>query len=95
MPQAAWSLRPPATEADTVCAGSRRARAPTRRTWPRRRRARRRIVYVSCDPQTLGRDARLAARGRFELTGAVALDLMPQTYHVEVVREFSNRAGAK
>jgi 23S rRNA (uracil1939-C5)-methyltransferase len=50
--------------------------------------ARRQIVYVSCDPQTLARDAqRLAGRG-FRLARAVALDLMPQTYHVEVVAQF-------
>ncbi len=48
----------------------------------------RRIVYVSCDPQTLGRDARLLRAAGFELTGAVALDLMPQTFHVEVVATF-------
>jgi 23S rRNA (uracil1939-C5)-methyltransferase len=52
-------------------------------------RARRRIVYVSCDAQTLGRDAgRLAERG-FQLEGAVALDLMPQSHHVEVVASFA------
>ena len=55
-------------------------------------RARRRIVYVSCDPQTLGRDARLLRAAGFELAGAVALDLMPQTFHVEVVATF-DRAG--
>lgn len=47
-----------------------------------------RLVYVSCDPQTLGRDAtRLRAKG-FALRRAVALDLMPQTFHVEVVATF-------
>jgi 23S rRNA (uracil1939-C5)-methyltransferase len=47
--------------------------------------ARRRIVYVSCDPQTLARDVdRLTAAG-LRLTRAVALDLMPHTHHVEVV----------
>jgi 23S rRNA (uracil1939-C5)-methyltransferase len=51
-------------------------------------RARRRLVYVSCDPQTLGRDAaKLRAQG-FTLRRAVALDLMPQTFHVEVVATF-------
>jgi 23S rRNA (uracil1939-C5)-methyltransferase len=51
----------------------------------------RRLVYVSCDPQTLCRDmGQLLRRGlRFE--GAVAFDLMPQTYHVEVVALFSRR----
>jgi len=51
-------------------------------------RARRRLAYVSCDPQTLGRDAtKLRALG-FELRRVVALDLMPQTFHVEVVATF-------
>lgn len=50
--------------------------------------ARHRIVYVSCDPQTLGRDVeRLAAAG-FKLIRATALDLMPHTYHVETVATF-------
>jgi 23S rRNA (uracil1939-C5)-methyltransferase len=47
-----------------------------------------RLVYVSCDPQTLGRDsARLAAHG-LRLHSAIALDLLPQTHHVEVVAVF-------
>jgi len=51
-------------------------------------RARQRLVYVSCDPQTLGRDAtKLRALG-FGLRRVVALDLMPQTFHVEVVATF-------
>ncbi len=48
-------------------------------------RARHRIVYVSCDPQTLRRDVRLLAQSGWRLDGATALDLMPQTFHVEVV----------
>ncbi|HXI59701.1 MAG TPA: 23S rRNA (uracil(1939)-C(5))-methyltransferase RlmD, partial [Polyangia bacterium] len=51
-------------------------------------RARSRIVYVSCDPQTLSRDARRLGAAGFHLSRAVALDLMPQTYHVEVVAIF-------
>ncbi|MDX2021909.1 MAG: hypothetical protein SF187_16850 [Deltaproteobacteria bacterium] len=53
------------------------------------RLARKTIVYVSCDPQTLGRDARLLAGFGFQLTHAEAFDLMPQTHHVEVVARFS------
>jgi 23S rRNA (uracil1939-C5)-methyltransferase len=52
------------------------------------RLARRRLVYVSCDPQTLGRDAQRLREAGLRLQRAVALDLMPQTYHVEVVASF-------
>jgi 23S rRNA (uracil1939-C5)-methyltransferase len=92
VPEAAWSLRPPAGEADTVVLDPPREGAD-RAHLTAASRARRRIVYVSCDPQTLGRDARALRAAGFELTGAVALDLMPQTFHVEVVATF-DRAGA-
>lgn len=43
-----------------------------------------RIVYVSCDPATLARDAgRLAPA--YRLTAARCFDLLPQTAHVETV----------
>jgi 23S rRNA (uracil1939-C5)-methyltransferase len=41
-----------------------------------------RTVYVSCDPETLGRD--LVALGLSKVH-ATPLDLMPQTFHVETV----------
>jgi tRNA/tmRNA/rRNA uracil-C5-methylase (TrmA/RlmC/RlmD family) len=47
-----------------------------------------RIVYVSCDPATLARDAaRLSAR--FTITSLRCFDLFPQTAHVETVAEFA------
>jgi 23S rRNA (uracil1939-C5)-methyltransferase len=92
VPEAAWSLRPPAVEADTVVLDPPREGAD-RAHLAAAARARRRIVYLSCDPQTLGRDARALRAAGFELTGAVALDLMPQTFHVEVVATF-DRPGA-
>ena len=52
-------------------------------------RARAQIVYVSCDPQTLGRDARRLQAAGFRLTHALALDLMPHTHHVEVIAHFT------
>jgi tRNA/tmRNA/rRNA uracil-C5-methylase (TrmA/RlmC/RlmD family) len=91
VPEAAWSQRPPTVDADTVVLDPPREGAD-RAHLTAASRARRRIVYVSCDPQTLGRDARLLRAAGFELARAVALDLMPQTFHVEVVAAF-DRSG--
>jgi 23S rRNA (uracil1939-C5)-methyltransferase len=93
VPEAAWSLRPPAAEADTVVLDPPREGAD-KVHLAAAARARRRIVYVSCDPQTLARDARLLGAAGFQLASAVALDLMPQSFHVEVVATF-DRAGVK
>jgi 23S rRNA (uracil1939-C5)-methyltransferase len=93
VPEAAWSLRPPAVEADTIVLDPPREGAD-KAHLAAAARARQRIVYVSCDPQTLGRDARLLRAAGFELSDVLALDLMPQTFHVEVVATFA-RAGAK
>jgi 23S rRNA (uracil1939-C5)-methyltransferase len=41
-----------------------------------------RLVYVSCDPPTLARDLRAL---HVNLLHATGIDLMPQTFHVEVV----------
>ena len=87
VPEARWSLKPPAVDADTVVLDPPREGAD-KAHLAAAMRARRRIVYVSCDPQTLARDARALRAAGFALTSAVALDLMPQTFHVEVVATF-------
>ncbi len=43
-----------------------------------------RIVYVSCDPSTLARDLKAFA-SHYQLRSTQAVDLFPQTYHIESV----------
>lgn len=44
------------------------------------------ISYVSCEPSTLARDLRiLCADGVYEIESVTALDLFPQTHHVETI----------
>ncbi len=49
------------------------------------RMAPRRIVYVSCDPATLARDAALLKQRGYALQSATAADLFPKCAHVETV----------
>jgi len=43
------------------------------------------VVYVSCDPATLARDAQRLVEAGYRAERAWPIDLMPQTAHVEVV----------
>jgi 23S rRNA (uracil1939-C5)-methyltransferase len=45
------------------------------------------IVYVSCDPPTLGRDLAWFAQRGYRPASLEALDLFPDTYHLECVVE--------
>jgi 23S rRNA (uracil1939-C5)-methyltransferase len=44
-----------------------------------------RIVYVSCDPATLGRDLALLKEKGYRLLNATAADLFPRCAHVETI----------
>ena len=46
------------------------------------------IVLISCDPASLGRDARLLIENGYRLDYSEVLDLFPHTHHVEVVSRF-------
>jgi len=51
-----------------------------------------RIVYVSCDPQTLARDL-MALEAAYDVTGVIPFDLFPQTDSVETVTTLEKRKG--
>ena len=48
------------------------------------------IVYVSCNPATLARDAKLFAEAGFKIARAKTFDMFPQTSHVETLCIFEN-----
>lgn len=44
-----------------------------------------RIIYISCDPQTLARDLRILLHSTYRLISSQPFDLFPQTHHCESV----------
>ena len=74
-------LDPPRSGAEAIC---RRMDLP----GPRR------VLYVSCNPETLARDAALLGAVGYRLEAAGIVDMFPHTAHVESMALFERAAGA-
>jgi 23S rRNA (uracil1939-C5)-methyltransferase len=46
------------------------------------------LVYVSCDPATLARDAKRLLAAGYSLQSSQPFDMFPQTYHIESINIF-------
>ena len=73
---AAVFLDPPAAGAATQVAQIAAAKVPV-------------VVYVSCDPATLGRDARLLSQAGYRLTAATPIDQFLWSARLESVCVFA------
>ncbi len=53
-----------------------------------------RLVYVSCDPETLARDLKILCAGGYAIDRIQPLDMFPQTHHVECLAALSLKSAA-
>ena len=49
-----------------------------------------RIVYVSCDPESLARDLAVPVKGAYRVNNVEPIDMSPQTHHVECIATLSS-----
>ena len=70
-------LDPPRTGARAACGAIVKSKA-------------RRVVYVSCDPPTLGRDLEILSE-RFQLVSVDLFEMFPHTSHIEAVALLERR----
>ena len=54
-----------------------------------------RLVYVSCDPANLARDAKILAAGKYQLESLYINDMFPQSSHSEVTACFTYTSKKK
>lgn len=84
----AESLGAAQSQPDVVITDPPRAGMHEKAVGALRQLAPRRIVYVSCNPASLARDARaLCADGAYRLARVQPVDLFPHTHHIESVAE--------
>lgn len=50
-----------------------------------------RIIYVSCNPATLGRDGGQFLKNGYALQACALCDMFPQTYHIESINVFTKK----
>jgi 23S rRNA (uracil1939-C5)-methyltransferase len=55
----------------------------------------RKIIYISCNPVTLARDARAILKYGYDVDLLIPFDFFPHTYHVETLAMFSSRTGSR
>ena len=83
------SWKPP--RADLVVADPSRAGLEKRGVYVAAASRARRVILISCDAASLGRDAEHLRREGYNLTHATPIDLFPHTFHTEVVSVFDRR----
>mgnify|MGYP006116088653 CR=1 FL=1 len=81
-----WAKKP----VDAILLDPPRAGAKGAMNWLQQLSASR-VVYVSCNPATLARDAKLLASMGYQLEALGVMDMFPQTAHIESMALFTKR----